>query len=76
MSEATSGKQPDETPISLRSSGLRLLKFRSPNGWNEAEPDEGMLTRIALSDCLGKTARTEVAAKIDARVRAAFGGDE
>ena len=46
------------------------LKFRSPTGWNEAEPDEGMLTMIALSGTLGEAARAEAEAKLKARVRA------
>jgi hypothetical protein len=47
------------------------LKFRSPTGWNEAVPDENMLTMIALSGCLGEFARAEAEAKIDARARRA-----
>jgi hypothetical protein len=50
------------------------LKFRVPNGWNEAVLDEDMLTMIALSGCLGETAQAEAEAKIDASVRARFGG--
>ena len=47
------------------------LKFRVPEGWNEAVPDEGMLTIISLSGCLGEPARAEANAK-----RARFDGDD
>jgi hypothetical protein len=49
------------------------LKFRGPERWNEAEPDEGMMTLIALSGCLGEIAQADANAKIDARMRARFG---
>ena len=40
------------------------LRFRGPVGWNEAEPDEGMMTVIALSGCLGGAAQTEAREKL------------
>jgi hypothetical protein len=49
--------------------GFPHLKFRGPEGWNDAVPDEDMLNMIALSGCLGEAARAEARAKIDARVR-------
>jgi len=45
------------------------LKFRGPAGWNEAEPDDGILTMIALSGYLGESARAEAETKIERRVR-------
>jgi len=45
------------------------LKFRGPAGWNEAEPDEKMLTKIALWGFLGETARADAQAKLEARLR-------
>jgi hypothetical protein len=52
------------------------LKFRAPAQWNDAVPDESMMTVIALSGCLGETAQAEAEAKIEARMSARFGGDE
>jgi hypothetical protein len=46
------------------------VKFRNPVGWNDAEPDKGTLTMIALSGALGEVAQAEAEAKIMARVRA------
>jgi hypothetical protein len=43
------------------------LKFRSPTGWNEAEPDKSTLTMIALSGALGGVARAKAEAKVQAR---------
>jgi hypothetical protein len=48
------------------------LKFRGPTGWNEAIPDDDMLTIISLSGCLGELAQAVAKAKIDASVRAMF----
>ena len=52
------------------------LKFRAPEQWNEAVPDEDMMMVIALSGCLGETAKVEAEAKIEARMGARFGRDD
>ena len=46
------------------------IESRDTSGWNEAEPDKGMLTMIALSGALGEAAQVKAEAKINARLRA------
>jgi len=60
----------------MESDAEQHLKFRAPAQWNDAVPDESMMTVIALSGCLGETAQAEAEAKIEARMSARFGGDE
>ena len=48
----------------MESDAEQHLKFRAPAQWNDAVPDESMMTVIALSGCLGETAQAEAEAKI------------
>jgi hypothetical protein len=52
------------------------LKFRGPEGWNEAVHDDGMLTIVALSGFLGEPTQAAAKAKIDAGVRVMFDGND